>query len=72
MEGIAVERFSCFRSLRINISEDLSWSHHTGVVMKAARQGLFYLRQLRRFGMDSRKLSNFYRCPIESVLAGSI
>ncbi|XP_036379236.1 olfactory receptor 1509-like [Megalops cyprinoides] len=43
-----------------------------GVVMEAARQRLFFLRRLRRFGMDSRILTNFYRCTIESILTGSI
>uniref|UniRef100_A0A6I8SKL5 Reverse transcriptase domain-containing protein n=1 Tax=Xenopus tropicalis TaxID=8364 RepID=A0A6I8SKL5_XENTR len=60
IEGAEVERVSCFRFLGINISEDLSWSHHVGVITKAARQRLFFLRRLRRFGMDSRILTNFY------------
>ncbi|XP_030646322.1 NACHT, LRR and PYD domains-containing protein 12-like [Chanos chanos] len=70
--GTAVERVSSFRFLGINISEDLSWSHHTGVVVKAPRQRLFFLRRLRRFRMDPRILTNFYRCTIESILTGSI
>uniref|UniRef100_A0A6I8PZ49 Reverse transcriptase domain-containing protein n=1 Tax=Xenopus tropicalis TaxID=8364 RepID=A0A6I8PZ49_XENTR len=72
IEGAEVERVSCFRFLGINISEDLSWSHHVGVITKAARQRLFFLRRLRRFGMDSRILTNFYRCTIESILSGCI
>uniref|UniRef100_A0A803JBM0 Reverse transcriptase domain-containing protein n=1 Tax=Xenopus tropicalis TaxID=8364 RepID=A0A803JBM0_XENTR len=61
IEGAEVERVSCFRFLGINISEDLSWSHHVGVIIKAARQQLFFLRRLRRFGMDSRILSMVHR-----------
>ena len=30
IRGTAVERVSCFRFLGINISEELSWSHHIG------------------------------------------
>ncbi|KAK0141276.1 Dual specificity testis-specific protein kinase 2 [Merluccius polli] len=39
-------RVSSFRFLGINISEDLSWSHHTGIIVKAARQRLFFLLRL--------------------------
>ena len=70
--GIAVERVSCFRFLGINISVDLSWSHHIGVVTKTARQRLFLLRRLQRVGMDCEILTNFYRCTIESILTVSI
>ncbi|KAK0132381.1 hypothetical protein N1851_032747 [Merluccius polli] len=42
-----------------------AWSHHTGVIVKAARQRLFFLRRLKEFGMDSRILT------IESILTAS-
>ncbi|KAK0131530.1 hypothetical protein N1851_033785 [Merluccius polli] len=38
INGAAVERVSSFRFLGINISEDLSWSYHAGIMVKAARQ----------------------------------
>lgn len=31
----------------------LIWSHHSGTVIKTASQGLFFLRQLKKFGMGS-------------------
>lgn len=42
------------------------------MVVKEARKRLFFLRRLRRFGMDARILSNFYRCTIESILTGCV
>ena len=34
--GSKVEKVSCFRFLRVNISNDLTWSAHTDKVVKAA------------------------------------
>ena len=41
-------------------------------VVKVARKRLFFLRRLKKFGMDSVILTNFYRCTIESILPGCI
>ena len=72
IDGTPVERVSSFRFLGVHITEDLTWTHHTRVITKTARQRLFFLRRLRRFNMDSRILCNFYRCTIESILTGCI
>src|SRR4029434_8402620 len=72
INGSEVEKVSCFRFLGVNISNDLTWSAHTDKVVKAARKRLFFLRRLKKFGMDSVIFTNFYRCTIESILTGSI
>ena len=72
INGSAVGMVSCFRFLGVNISNDLTWSAHTDKVVKAARKRLFFLRRLKKFGMDSVILTNFYRCTIESILTGCI
>jgi hypothetical protein len=41
-------------------------------VMKRARQSLFPLRKLKRFGMGPEILKRFYSCNIESILTGCI
>src|SRR4029434_1538299 len=41
-------------------------------VLKAAQKRLFFLRRLKKFGMDSVILTNFYRCTIASILTGCI
>ena len=44
----------------------------TDKVVKEARKRLFFLRRLKKFGMNSVILTNFYRCTIESILTGCI
>ncbi|XP_071058133.1 uncharacterized protein [Pseudochaenichthys georgianus] len=68
INGTTVERISSFRFLCVHITEDLTWTHHTNTITKKAEQRLFFLRRLRRFNMDSRMLSNLFRCTIESIL----
>ena len=53
INGSEVEKVSCFKFLGVNISNDLTWSVHTDKVVKAARKRLFFLRRLKKFGMDS-------------------
>ena len=72
INGSVVEKVSCFRFLGVNISSHLTWSVHTDKVVKAARKRLFFLRRLKKFGMESVILTNFYRCTIESILTGCI
>lgn len=72
INGSVVEKVSCFRLLGVNISNDLTWSAHKDKVIKAARKLLFFLRRLKKFGMDPVILTNFYRCTIENTLTGCI
>ena len=72
INGSKVEKVSCFKFLGVNISNGLTWSIHTDKVVKAACKRLFFLRRLKKFGMDSVSLTNFYRCTIESILTGCI
>ena len=51
-----MEKVSCFKFLGVNISNDLTWSAHKEKVVKAARKCLFFLRRLKKFGMDSNLL----------------
>ena len=53
INGSEVEKVSYFRFLGVNISNDLTWSVHKDKVVKAARKHLFFLRRLKKFGMDS-------------------
>ena len=72
INGAAVERVSSFKFLGVHITEELTWTEHTTRVVKKAQQRLFFLRRLRRFGMDPRILRTFYTCTVESILTGSI
>ena len=51
IDGAEVERVESFKFLGVHITNELSWSKHTKTVVKRARQHLFPLRRLKRFGM---------------------
>ena len=56
IEGAVVEQVeSCWL-----VSTKRTWSKHTKTVVKRAREKLFPLRRLKRFGMGSQILKWFY------------
>ena len=72
INGEKVETVKSYKFLGIHISEDLSWSLHSETIVRTARQHLYFLRRLKRFGISSNIMSNFYHCTIESILTGCI
>eukprot|EP00061_Rhincodon_typus_P003804 g21011.t1 len=72
INGTEAEREDSIKFLSVTISDDLSWTSHVNVTVKKAQQHLFFLRQLRKFGMSIRSRTNFCRCTIESILSGYI
>eukprot|EP00061_Rhincodon_typus_P012424 g38150.t1 len=67
-----VDRVKSIKFLKVTITNNLSWISHVDATVKKAQQGLFFLRQLRKFDISIRTLTNFYRCTIESILSGCI
>ena len=67
-----VEQVESFKFLGVHINNNLDWSKHTKTVVKKARQSLFPLRKLKRFGMGPEILKRFYSCNIERFLTGCI
>ena len=57
-----MEQVESFKFLGIHITNKLTWSKHTKTVVKRARQHLFPLRRLKRFGMGPQILKKFYSC----------
>ena len=72
INGAVAERVESFQFLGVHITKDLSWSKHTNTVVKKARQRLFSLRRLKRFGMGPQITKMFYSCTVESILTGCI
>ena len=72
IDEAVVEQGESFKFLGVHITNKLSWSKHTRTVVKRARQSLFPLRKLKRFGMGPQMLKRFYSCNIESILTGCI
>ena len=62
-----VERVESFEFLGVHTTNKLSWSKHTKKVVKRARQHLFPLRRLKRFGTGPQILKKLYSCTIESI-----
>ena len=56
IDRAVVERVGSFKLLGVHITNKLSWSKHSKTVVKRARQNLFSLRRLKRFGMGPQIL----------------
>eukprot|EP00061_Rhincodon_typus_P001739 g15636.t1 len=72
INGTEVERVKSIKFLGVMIVNDLSWTSHVDATVKKAQQRLFFHRQLRKFHMSIRSLTNFYRYTIESILSRCI
>ncbi len=71
IDGTPVEQVSSIYFLIVNITEDLTWTIHTQSVVRKAHQRHFN-RRLKKFGLSSKILRQFYSCTVESVLTGCI
>ena len=67
IDGAVVDQVESFKFLGVHINNKLDWSKHTKTDVKRARQSLFPLRKLKRFGMGPEILKRFYSCTIESI-----
>eukprot|EP00061_Rhincodon_typus_P017116 g45674.t1 len=72
INGPEAEVAKSIKFLGVMITDDLSWTSHVNVTAKKAQQCLSFLRQLRKFGMSVRSVTNFYRYIIECILSGCI
>ena len=67
--GVGVKLVDSFQFLGSFISIDLSWAINRSSIVKRCRMHLHCLRQLERFGLNQRILTQFYRSVIETVLS---
>jgi hypothetical protein len=72
IDRAGVEQVESFKFLGVHIPNKLTRSKHTKIFVKRARQNLFPLRRLKRFGMGPQILKRFYSCTIQSILTGCI
>ena len=72
INGQLVEQVSSFKFLGTVISEDLKWATNINAIVKKCHQRLHFLRQLKKFRLNSALLHRFYSAVIESVLSFSI
>lgn len=59
-----VERVNTYKVVGVTVSKDLSWNEHIGNVMSKANTKLYFLKILRRSGVDSKDMLNFYKSVI--------
>ena len=72
IKGEPIERVDCFKFLGTIIPSDLGWGNNTDAVAKKAQQRLYFLRELKTFGLRREILVQFFRSAIESIIAFSI
>ena len=66
IDGAVVEQVESFKFLGVHINNKLTLSKHTKTVVKRARQNLFSLRKLKRFGMGPQILKRFTAAPLRA------
>lgn len=66
IDGVAVEMVPSLKYLGVHLSNTLTWRYNTCSIIKKAHQCLYFLRKLKRAGLNSNILSSFYRCAVES------
>ena len=69
IDGHRIETVDSFKFLCNAISNDVSWKANTNAIVSKAQQRLYFLRQLRKFGLKKKLVTIFYRCTIETVLS---
>ncbi len=72
INGQDIENIQCFKFLGTTISATLKWDDNLRGIIKKSHQRLFFLRQLKKFGISKVGMFNFYRAVIESVLTFSL
>ena len=63
-----MERADSYRFLGLQVTSDLSWTHNTTATVKKAQQRLYFIRLLRKAGLNHRPLTQAYRGLVESIL----
>ena len=72
IDNTVVNQVESFKFLGSTISSDLSWGNNTASMVKKGQQRMYFLRQLKKFGISPIILKRFYHAIIESVLTFSI
>ena len=72
INGQVVEWVSSFRFLGTTIHQSLSWNLNISLIISKSHQRLYFLSQLRKFGVSQAGMTHFYRAAIESVLTFSL
>ena len=69
---VEVERVGSFRFLGTIISSSLKWGDNLSCIIKKAHQRLFFLRQLRKFGVVCKGIGCYSIVPLSSVFSPTL
>ena len=69
---IEVQRIHSFKFLGVTIMSTLKWKDNTCMILKKAHQRLLFLKQLKKSGVSSKGLLQFYRAAVESILTYAV
>ncbi|XP_072132684.1 uncharacterized protein [Mobula birostris] len=72
INGAVVEHVSSFKFLGVHISEDLTWSLNSSILVRKAQRHLYFLRSMKKAHLCPRILTDFYCCTTESILTNCI
>ncbi|XP_072094357.1 uncharacterized protein [Mobula birostris] len=72
INGTVMDRVSSLKLLGVHISEDLTWSLNSAILMKKAQQRLYFLWSIKKAHLCPRILMDFYHCTIESIITECI
>ena len=65
---VIVERVQQFKLLGITISYDMNWQTHIDAVITKASSRLYFLKILKKSGLNSHQLRHFYLSVIRPIL----
>ena len=68
IDGKSIERVTTTKLLGVTFSSDLSWDAHIEEIYTKASQRLYFLRLLRRAGVDSTHIVHIFTSVIRSLL----
>ena len=72
VNGSSLEIVDSFKFLGTVISSGLDWETYTNSTLKKTQQRMYFLRQLKKFGLRREILIQFYGAAIESVRCFSL
>jgi hypothetical protein len=72
IQDTTIEMVNCTKFLGIILDNRLNFNHHIDYVISKTNSRFFMLLQLKRQGISTVKLTNFYSCVIRSVLVYAV
>ena len=63
-----IHRVATFKLLGVHLSSDFKWSSHIEAICNKAARRIYFLKQLKRAGLQSNHLLHFYQTVLRPVL----